>query len=35
VQFEEVPSWHILTLGLPKDGGLPAELRNTPIQTRI
>jgi hypothetical protein len=35
VQFDEVPSWHILTLGLPIDGGLPAEVRRPPPQTRI
>ncbi len=35
MQFEEVPSWHVLTLGLPKDGGLPVELREPPSQVRI
>jgi hypothetical protein len=35
VQFDEVPSWHILSLELPRDGGLQGEVRNPPPQTRI
>ena len=23
VQFEEVPTWHLVSLDLPRDGGLP------------
>jgi hypothetical protein len=30
VQFEEVPVWHLLTLDLPRDGGLPPPMPRAP-----
>ncbi len=34
LQFEEVPSWQLVTLNLPRDGGLLVEAVDTTVGTR-